>query len=52
MVTQKLPPFVDQFYPYANYHHIPWVQVDLFWNELEGYNVWIVDTRRLVRSLR
>ena len=46
--------FVYQFYPYANYPHIPEVQVDLFWNgsELEGYNVWIVEMRRLVRQWR
>ena len=43
MATQKLPPFVYQFYPYPNYPRIPGVQVDLFWNgsESEVYNaVW------------
>ena len=41
MATQKLPPFVYQFYPYPNYPRIPGVKVDLFWNgsEFEGYNV-------------
>ena len=53
MVTQKLPPLVYQFYPYANYPHILGVQVNLFWNgsKSEGYNVWIVEMLRLVRSL-
>ena len=37
-----------------NYPHIPGVQVDLFWkgSESEGYNVWIVKMRHLVRSRR
>ena len=36
MVTQNLPPFVYQFYPYTNYPHILGVQVDLFWNGSES----------------
>ena len=50
MATQKLPQFVHQFYPYANYPRnlrrgIPGVQVDLFLNgsESEGFNVWIAE---------
>ena len=41
MATQKLPPFVYQYYPYPNYPRIQGVQVDLFWNgsESEVYNV-------------
>ena len=43
MATQKLPPFVNQVYPYANYPHTRGVQLDLFWNgsESEDYAVWI-----------
>ena len=52
--TQKLPPFVYQFYLYPNYPRILGVKVDLFWNgsESEGYNVWIVEMRSLERSQR